>query len=136
MAIRLNMQESSLKKKRGISFFADNRGKNFDLLNIESSGKHIQVESVEQDVKPRKSIGFNIPEPETAVDSALLFKKDQGAGGKTLKSNFGAVREESSALEANLYQPQVVRSKPANQATLQKASTEKDIVSAMVRLNT
>ena len=103
MAIRLNMQESSLKKKRGISFFADSRGKNFDLLNIESSGKHILVENVEADGKPRDRAGFGIPEPETAVDSAILFKKDQQVTGKTLKSNFGAVREESAALEANLY---------------------------------
>ena len=34
----LNMQDSSLKKKRGISFFADSRHKrDFDLLNVDSS---------------------------------------------------------------------------------------------------
>lgn len=41
MAMRLNMQESSLKKKRGISFFVDNRRKDFDMLNIESSSKFV-----------------------------------------------------------------------------------------------
>lgn len=81
MAIRLNMQESSLKKKRGISFFADNRGKNFDLLNIESSGKHIMVENVDTYAKPRNSMtqmeniaGYPAHEPDTAVDSANLLK--------------------------------------------------------------
>lgn len=72
-------------------------------------------------------------EPDTAVDSAHAFKNKAKApqGGEPLQSNFGIVRTEPSALEISLYQPQMAMSKP-----IQKASTEKDIRSALVRLNT
>lgn len=85
MAIRLNMENSALKQKRGISFFVDNRRKDFDLLNIESqSGKYIQIDDMECEKnnsfgKPRNSMGnyqsaehYIANEPDTAVDTALL----------------------------------------------------------------
>ena len=53
--MRLNMLESSLKKKRGISFFADNSRKDFDLLNIESQDEYICVEDVDDFGKAGKS---------------------------------------------------------------------------------
>lgn len=37
MSLRLNIQESSLKKKRGLSFFVDGRNKGeFNILDIDS----------------------------------------------------------------------------------------------------
>ena len=89
--------------------------------------------------KARKSLGNYqsskhgiLTEPETAIDTSTAFKnRDKGVAGKPLKSNFGVVKDEQTSLEANLNQPQMTRSKP-----MQKASTAKDIASAMVRLNT
>lgn len=37
MSLRLNIQESSLKKKRGLSFFLDKRNKGeFNILDLDS----------------------------------------------------------------------------------------------------
>jgi hypothetical protein len=104
MAMRLNMQESSLKKKRGISFFVDNRKEDFDLLNNEQSmPRQIHVENMDGSFsKPRNSLKAHqrtdgvTPdrhqhEPETAIDSSFLFKNNknlEASGKSSLQSNF------------------------------------------------
>ena len=98
MAMRLNMQESSLKKKRGISFFVDNRKEDFDLLNSQGAlPRQIHVENMDSFSKPRNSLKAHqrsgvTPdrhpenEPETAIDSSFLFKNNKHleTAGKSL----------------------------------------------------
>lgn len=111
--MRLNLQESSLKKKRGISFFVDNRKKDFDLLNIESKGtKLIQIDDVDANCKRRnlqqaqwKSAERSIQnEPDTAIDSANSLKYlGKHFESKQYQRNLGGiVRTEPSALDIGL----------------------------------
>lgn len=80
MAMRLNMHESSLKKKRGISFFVDNRKQDFDLLNIESKPHQIIIENIDNCRRSNANISTDDHhklEPETAIDTSYLFDNRQ-----------------------------------------------------------
>lgn len=74
--VKLNIQESSLQKKRGISFFADKRNKEFNLLEQDWAEGSFDRRNAHNSIAYAKgeyyqtADGQPYVEPNTAVDSA------------------------------------------------------------------
>ena len=129
MSLRLNIQESSIKKKRGLSFFVDKKNKEveFNILeeDYEKSNKnnnfgnsnHITNLSFQEKTK----------EPVTAISDQAV---------KILQSNAG-IYNTAKVVEftKNKFLANINSGNTLSQKSLQKVQPEKEIVSAMVRLN-
>lgn len=128
MSLRLNIQESSIKKKRGLSFFVDKKNKavEFDILeedyeksnNNFGNTNHITNLSFQEKIKR---------EPVTAISDQAV---------KILQSNAGNFNTAKIIdYSKNKFLASINSGNTLSQKSLQKVQTEKEIVSAMVRLN-